>query len=273
MSEILVVKLGGTTVADQSQVLEEVAAVARRRPVVLVHGGGRRITEWLDRLGVQSRFEGGLRVTHPAPPGGAAAVLRGVVNSELVSALRDLGVDAVGLSGVDGGLLIAERVPDVGLVAHVVGLRRDLLDAILVGGQGPVVAPLARDEDGIVCNVNADDVAAGIAAGIGARQLVLLTDLAGVRHADGRRRPSLTGAGGGPRRDSLPVAEAETLIDAGVIAGGMVPKIRAALTALAWDGAEAVIADASADRALERALNDPSFGTRLTATRKAVGAA
>ena len=239
MSEILVVKLGGTTIADQRQVLEEVAAVARKRPVVLVHGGGKRITEWLDRLGVPSTFEGGLRVTDAASLEVAAAVLRGVVNSELVAGLRDLGVDAVGLSGVDGGLLIAERVPGVGLVAHVVGLRRDLLDSLLVGGQVPVVAPLARDEDGIVCNVNADDVAAGIAAGLGARQLVLLTDVDGVRDADGRRL------------DSLTAGEAEALIAAGTIGGGMVPKIRAALAALDWEGAEAIIADASAPDALD----------------------
>ena len=148
MSEILVVKLGGTTIAEQAQVLAEVAAVARRRPVVLVHGGGKRITEWLERLGVPRKFEGGLRVTDAQSLEVAAAVLRGVVNSELVAGLRDLGVDAVGLSGVDGGLLIAERIPDLGLVASVIGLRRDLLDAILVGGQVPVVAPLARDADG-----------------------------------------------------------------------------------------------------------------------------
>src|SRR5450759_3804304 len=187
MSEVLVVKLGGTTIADQRHVLEEVAALARKRPVVLVHGGGKRITEWLDRLGVPSRFEGGLRVTDAAALEVAAAVLREVGNSELVAGLRDVGVDAVGLSGVDGGLLIAERVPGMGLVAHVVGLRRDLLDALLVGGQVAVVAPLARDEEGLVCNVNADDVAAGIAAGLGARQLVLLTDVDGVRDGDGRR--------------------------------------------------------------------------------------
>ena len=97
MSEVLVIKLGGTTIADQSHVLAEVAVVARRRPVVLVHGGGKRITEWLERLGVPSKFEGGLRVTDAQSLEVAAAVLRGVVNSELVSALRDLGVDAVGL--------------------------------------------------------------------------------------------------------------------------------------------------------------------------------
>src|SRR5687767_4796891 len=257
MSEVLVIKLGGTTIADQSQVLAEVAAVARRRPVVLVHGGGKRITEWLERLGVPSRFEGGLRVTDAQSLEVAAAVLRGVVNSELVAALRDLGVDAVGLSGVDGGLLVAERIPELGLVARVTDLRRDLLDAILVGGQVPVVAPLARDAEGIVCNVNADDGAAGIAAGLGARQLVLLTDVDGVRDADGRRL------------DTLTVAEAEHLIDRGIIAGGLVPKVRAALAALGWEVAEAIIADSSAPHALERALTDPTFGTRIVAGRQA----
>src|SRR3954447_8668578 len=153
MSEIVVGKLGGTTLADQAHVLEEVASVARKRPVVVVHGGGKRMTEWLTKLGVESRFEGGLRVTDAAALEVAAAVLRGVVNSELVSALRDVGVDAVGLSGVDGGMLVGERVANLGLVAHVIGLRRDLLDALLVADQVPVVAPLARDEDGVVCNV------------------------------------------------------------------------------------------------------------------------
>jgi acetylglutamate kinase len=234
-----------------------VARVARRRPVILVHGGGKRITDWLDRLGVPSTFEGGLRVTDTASLEVAAAVLRGVINSELVAGLRDLGVDAVGLSGVDGGVLISERVPGLGLVAHVVGVRRDLLDSILVAGQVPVVAPLARDEEGIVCNVNADDVAAGIASGLGARQLVLMTDVDGVRDADGKRI------------DTMTATEAETLIAEGVISGGMVPKIRAALTALTYAGSEAIIADSSAEHALERSLADSAFGTRIRAASSA----
>ncbi len=257
MSEVLVLKLGGTTLADQAHVLDEVAAVARRRPVVLVHGGGRRITEWLERLGVPSRFEGGLRVTDAAALEVAAAVLRGVVNSELVSDLRDRGVDAVGLSGVDGGFMIAERVPGLGLVAHVVGIRRDLLDALLVAGQVAVVAPLARDESGVVCNVNADDAAAGIAAGLGARQLVLMTDSDGVQGAAGEKL------------DTVTVEEAERLIADGHIKGGMVPKIRAAVQAANWPGAEAVVADSSDPHALSRALGDPTFGTRIKAARQA----
>ena len=257
MSEVLVLKLGGTTLAEQRQVLAEVAAVARRRPVVVVHGGGKRMTEWLDRLGVPTRFEGGLRVTDAQAIEVAAAVLRGVVNSELVTALRDLGVDAVGLSGVDGGLLIGERVPGMGLVAHVVGIRRDLLDAILVTGQVPVVAPLARDEQGIVCNVNADDAAAGLAAGLGARQLVLMTDVDGIRAADGTKIATLA------------TEEAELLIAAGTISGGRVPKGRAALAGIAGPGAEAIICDAAAPGALARALGDAAFGTRVTAARGA----
>ena len=252
MSEVLVLKLGGTTLADQAHILDEVATVARERPVVLVHGGGKRITEWLERLGVPSRFEGGLRVTDQAALDVAAAVLRGVVNSELVSDLRDRGVDAVGLSGVDGGLMIAERVPGLGLVAHVVGLRRDFLDQLLVAGELAVVAPLARDEQGIVCNVNADDAAAGIAAGLGARQLVLMTDVDGIRDAAGKKVATMS------------ADEAEKLIADGVIKGGMVPKIRAALQAVNWSGAEAVICDSKDPHALSRALHDPNFGTRIT---------
>jgi acetylglutamate kinase len=257
VSEVLVLKLGGTTLADQAHVLDEVASVARGRPVVLVHGGGKRITEWLERLGVPSKFEGGLRVTDQAALDVAAAVLRGVVNSELVSDLRDRGVDAVGLSGVDGGFMIAERIPHLGLVAHVTGVRRDLLDSLLVTGQVAVVAPLARDEQGIVCNVNADDAAAGIAAGLGARQLVLMTDVDGVRDASGRKVASMS------------TDEAERLIADGVIKGGMVPKIRAALQAVNWPGAEAVIADSSDPHALTRALGDPAFGTHITAAGEA----
>jgi acetylglutamate kinase len=261
VSEVLVLKLGGTTLAEQRQVLGEVAGIARRRPVVVVHGGGRRMTDWLDRLGVPTRFEGGLRVTDAQALEVAAAVLRGVVNSELVAALRDLGVDAVGLSGVDGGLLIAERVPGLGLVAHVTGIERGLLDVILVGGRVPVIAPLARDEEGVVCNVNADDAAAGLAAGLDARQLVLMTDVDGIRAADGTKLPTLT------------APEAEMLIAAGTISGGMVPKVRAALAGISGPGAEAIICDSAAPDALARALADPSFGTRITAGRAAASGA
>lgn len=265
--ELVVVKLGGTTLADQHAVLEEVGSIARTHDLVIVHGGGKRLTEWLARMGVQTRFERGLRVTDDAAVEVALGVLRGVVNGELVAALRRLGTDAVGLSGIDGGLLLAERMPALGRVASVVGARPALLYALFASGRVPVIAPLALDESGQICNVNADDVAAGLAGGLQAR-LVLLTDADGVRGADGLRIPVLD------------AWRAEALIEEGTIKGGMVPKVRSGLRALAWAEAatghhggssiEVVIADGAAPAALTRALDDPSFGTRL---RGAAGSA
>lgn len=248
--ELLVIKLGGTTLAEQRSVLEEAAAVAATRDVVLVHGGGKRLSGWLERLGVESHFADGLRVTDDATLEVALAVLRGVVNAELVAALQGMGADAVGISGIDGGLLVSERVPDLGRVATVTGARPAVLYALWAAGKVPVVAPLAMDQDGVICNVNADDVAAGLAGGLQAR-LVMLTDTDGVRDAGGRRVPMLDAGG------------AEELIATGVISGGMVPKVRSSLQALSWSGAEAVIVDGAAHAAISRALDDPSFGTRL----------
>lgn len=261
------IKLGGKTLAEQAAVLDEVGAIAETNDVVLVHGGGKRLTDWLGRLGVETRFESGLRVTDDAALEVALAVLRGVINTELVAALRALGVDAVGLSGVDGGMLVAERIPLLGRVASVIGARPGLLYALFASGRVPVIAPLALDQSGQICNVNADDVAAGLAGGLNAR-LVLLTDADGVRGRDGMRIPVLD------------TAAAEALIEDGTISGGMVPKVRSGLLALAWaaaaneraatPGIEVVIADGGAPAALNRALDDPSFGTRLRAATGSV---
>ncbi len=249
MSDVFVVKLGGTTLAEQGPILEEVRDVGAGRRLVVVHGGGRRLTQWLERLGVESRFEGGLRVTDEAAAEVATAVLGGVVNAELVSDLRRRGVDALGLTGVDGGLLDARRVEGLGRVASVVGVRRSVFDALFTAGLVPVVAPVVADEEGTICNVNADDAAAGIAASLGAR-LVLLTDVDGVRDGDGRKL------------DVLTAGAAERLIAGGIIGGGMVPKVRAGLAALRG-GSDALIVDGAAPHALARAVADPAFGTRL----------
>ncbi len=263
MSEVLIVKLGGTTIAEEQGVLEEIAVLARTRPVVVVHGGGKRLTSWLDRLGVPTRFERGRRVTDDAALEVAWAVLGGLVNGELVAALRSAGADVVGLTGVDGDLLRGERILGLGRVARVASVDRELIDGLLVAGRVPVVAPLARDEDGVVCNVNADEAAAGIAADLGARQTVLLTDVEAV--LDGARRP-LRG---------LSADAARALIADGTIGGGMVPKVEAALAALGRSpaaDAEVVIADGRAPDALLRALGDRSFGTRVRSGGSGVAA-
>ncbi len=251
-AEVIVVKLGGTTLAEQATTLHEVAQRSMRQRLVLVHGGGKRLTEWLTRMGVESTFEGGLRVTDDAALEVALGVLRGVINAELVAELRGQGADAVGWSGVDGATMRGDRVPGLGRVVSITTIRTELLELLLVGGALPVVAPAALDAAGVICNVNADDAAAALAGALRAR-LVLLTDADGVWGADRQRIPTLT------------VEASEGLIEAGVIAGGMVPKVRCALRAIDAGARQVVIADGSAPDALGRALDDPGFGTRWDA--------
>ena len=248
--EVILVKLGGETLAEQHDTLRGIAALASERRLVLVHGGGKRLSTWLDRLGIESRWEAGRRVTDDTALEVAVAVLGGVVNQELVASLVSLGVNAVGLSGIDGGLLVAERIQELGRVARITDARPRLVEDLLSARIVPVVAPLALDESGEICNVNADEVAAGLARALRAR-LVLLSDTDGVRDGDGRRI------------DRLDATRAETLIADGRIAGGMIPKVRGGLSVLEAGGSEVVIADGRSPNALQRALSDPTFGTRL----------
>jgi acetylglutamate kinase len=244
-----VVKLGGTTL--EAELLTGLTAeMAREHRLVIVHGGGKRLSAWLDRLRIPSRFEDGLRVTDEATLEVATAVFGGLVNTELVGTLQNAGVPAVGLTGLDGGLLIGRRVPQLGRVATVVGIRHEVVDAQLATGYTPVVAPLALDENGELCNVNADDAAAGLAAGLGAR-LLLLTDTPGVFN------------GGGKTIGTLDDVESERLIAAGQISGGMLPKVRGALEALRSGAAEVVIADGRAEGAVRAALEGSGAATRI----------
>ena len=250
--DLIVVKLGGTTLAEEHETLADVARGADRYAIVLVHGGGKRLTDWMARLGLEARFEAGRRVTDDDALELALGVLGGIVNGELVAELLRLGVPAVGMTGIDGRLLDARRVPQLGRVAHVVGARPQVLYAPLAGGLVPVVAPLALDEDDVICNVNADEAAAGLAGALGAT-LILLTDTDGVQDA------------GGHRLDRLDELTAEQLISEGVISGGMIPKVQGAFAALRSGSPEVVIADGRRPGALLAALDEPAFGTRLAA--------
>jgi acetylglutamate kinase len=251
-ADLVVVKLGGTTIAEEQDVLREIAAERRSRPIVVVHGGGKRLTDWLTRLGVPSRFEAGRRVTDEATLEVFLAVIGGVVNAELTIALRDLGADAVGVRGIDGGTIRGERAAGLGLVIAEPTAEPGLVRTLLEAGHLPVLAPMGLDPDGRICNVNADDAAAALAAALEA-DLLLLTDTDGVRDAAGARIAELT------------PAEAEGLIAAGVIDGGMVPKVRSALRALgptagmdrsARHARRVVIADGRAVHAIHRALHE-----------------
>ncbi len=248
--EVVVLKIGGSVSGELRGTLDLVASLNDRGvPLVVVHGGGPQVGEWSARLGLETRFARGLRVTDEATLDVALAVLCGLVNARIVAALLGRGVPAVGLSGIDGGTLRAEREdPELGLVGRVTLVDSSLLEDLLAGGRVPVVAPAAIDaKDGALLNVNADSAAGAVAASIAARLLAFVTDVPGVRGQDGRLIPALDREG------------ATRLVDAAVIDGGMLPKVEACLVA-ASTGCRAAIVSTAGD-AVERLLAGENVGT------------
>ena len=241
----VVVKLGGTTIVEQQDILREIVEERQDRPLVVVHGGGKRLTDWLQRLGVESQWHDGRRVTDEATLEVFLAVISGVINAELTEALLGLGARAVGVRGIDDGMIRGPRAEGLDRVISEPVADARVLRALLDAGYLPVVTPMGLDLDGRICNVNADDAAAAVSAALGG-ELVLMTDTDGVRDADGERIPELT-----------PEATA-ALIEEGTIAGGMVPKVSSALRAIGPGSLaeRAVIADGRPERALHRALHE-----------------
>jgi acetylglutamate kinase len=195
------------------------------RPV-LVHGGGPQIGATLERLGIRSSFVDGLRVTDDATMEVVEMVLGGTINREIVELIQQGGGRAVGLTGSDGGLLRVVRKQarggrDLGRVGDVQEVDTRVLVALSDAGFIPVVAPIGVDARGVTHNVNADEAAGALARSLAAEKLMLLTDVAGVKDAQGELLGQLT------------VAEARKLIAEGVIKEGMIPKIECCIDALA----------------------------------------
>lgn len=248
MLSVRVVKIGGNEIERPEWLAACARALVRLDPVVVVHGGGRAVSALSRRLGLPVEQRGGLRITPPEVAEVVELVLGGPINRQVVAALRAAGLDAVGLSGVDGGLLTARPSgEDLGHVGEITAVRAALLESFLLAGLTPVIAPMAPGaEPGPPFNVNADDAAAAIAGALGALELLLVSDVAGVQ-VDGAVRPVLD------------AGDVETLIELGVAAGGMAAKLRAATAALRA-GARAVrIGDL-------RLLDDARAGTRILAS-------
>lgn len=218
----LVIKLGGSTLDNQRDALEDIVWLrGLGAHPVLVHGGGPEINEWLERVGLPRRFERGLRVTDAATLDVVRMVLAGKVNGDLVRLLASLGGRAVGLTGLDGGLLRARQIAsDLGYVGAVTAVDAEAITALSLAGFIPVVAPLALGDADTVLNVNADDAAADLARGLGAAKLLYLSDVPGILDGEGKLLSELTDR------------EVRMLIAKGVISGGMIPKAEAALRAL-----------------------------------------
>ncbi|HOQ97567.1 MAG TPA: acetylglutamate kinase [Anaerolineae bacterium] len=237
MLPIIVLKVGGNEIDDErflAGLVEAIGGLRAQAAPVLVHGGGKEIARLQGALGLEPRFIEGLRVTDEATLAVTEMVLSGAVNKRLVARLVNCSIAAMGLSGVDGGLLRVEpaRHPagDLGLVGEVTAV--DLAPLQLLLGQGivPVVSPISLGPEGRRYNVNADHAAMALARALGAQALAFVTNVPGVL-VDGRVVARLS------------AAEAGDWIGRGIISGGMVPKVRAALDVVAAGVAEARIVD------------------------------
>jgi acetylglutamate kinase len=239
----IVIKYGGHAMIDaalQESFARDVVLLkyTGMNPVV-VHGGGPQIGEMLDKLGIQSRFVRGMRVTDAATMDVVEMVLVGKVNKTIVRMINQHGGRAVGLSGQDGKLIRARKLTvagdsaaeDIGMVGAVDTIDAGLIETIARSGYIPVIAPVGGDDRGQTFNINADLVAAHVAAALRAEKLVLLTDVEGIRGAEGTVLPSVD------------AETARRLIDEGVIAGGMIPKVECCLDALAAGVAKTHVVD------------------------------
>lgn len=237
-----VLKVGGEVLESPRRLRALVGSVQRTRPrlpVVLVHGGGGRVTRMAERLGLRTVFQAGLRVTDEPMAEVVEMVLSGLVNKMLVSMLVRGGVPALGLSGKDLGLVEAEPIPGLGRAGTPRRVQARRLWELLGLGYTPVLSSVAADPQGRTLNLNSDDLAAAVASALGAAHLILVSAGGGVRRDPDNRRSGLL------RR--LSTLELEARIALGGLKRGMIPKVRAARRALE-DGVERVgiLAPASA---------------------------
>lgn len=253
----VVIKYGGNAMINddlKEKVMQDVALMkyVGIRPVI-VHGGGPEITGFLKKVGKESSFVSGLRVTDEETVEIAEMVLDGKINSEIVTLLNRRGVRAVGLSGKDAGLIQArkklatvyegddKKKVDIGYVGAVQGVDIRILEDLLNQGYVPVIAPIGVGENGESYNINADYVAAEIAGALHAEKLLLLTDIEGI-YKDFNDKSSFL--------SSLTVSEAHAYIKEGVIAGGMIPKVEACLKALENGASKTHIIDGRLDHSI-----------------------
>jgi acetylglutamate kinase len=252
----VLIKLGGTLLDDAAKrqdLARQLAQVAKTADLVVVHGGGKQVTRFLEERGVPSRFVGGLRVSDETVIDAVTKVIAGSVNKQLVAALCAAGQPALGLCGVDGLLTIAEPVnPELLFVGKPKRTDPKLFQVLLGAGYVPVVACLAADAQGRIYNVNADQMAVSCATAWGADKLLFLTDVPGVKDRSGAVLRELT------------AAEANDLIQCGVAHGGMQAKLESALWALEDGISEVIVAPGQEPEICLRLLAGQLAGTRLT---------
>ncbi len=253
----LLIKIGGTLL-DAPQTRQDLArqiaaAAGLNHQIVVVHGGGRQITRFLEERGIPSRFVHGLRVTGPETMDAVVKVLGGTVNKQLVAALSEAGALPVGLCGLDAGLAQAEPVsPELGAVGRVTGCNPALLQLLVRHGYLPVVACIGGG-GGQLFNINGDQMAAACARAFGADLLLFLTDVGGVLDGAGQTITRLTRAA------------AHELVAAGVAHGGMRAKLEAAVSAVQGGVGQVRIVPGGAEAVVLKAVAGEAIGTSLEA--------
>ena len=258
--KIVVVKYGGNAMVSEElrhQVMEDIVLLSYVGVrVVLVHGGGPEISELMERLGKQPEFVDGLRVTDKETVDIVQMVLAGKVNKTLVKLLEMKGGKAMGISGMDGGLIRARRRnAQLGYVGSITGVNIEPVMDLLENGYIPVVATLGCDEEGNTYNINGDTAAAWIAGALGAQRLIMMTDIAGVMR-DKNDPTTLI-----PR---LTIREAVELFEQDVIAGGMIPKVECCIDAIHCGVESAIIMDGRVPHSiLMEILTDEGAGTMV----------
>ena len=257
----IVIKFGGNAMGDDDAMASFARDIVLMRQVgvnpVVVHGGGPMINAMLDKLGIESEFVRGKRVTDQATVEVVEMVLSGLVNKRIVQAINAEGGRAVGLSGKDANLMLCEQAsPDLGFVGAPSKLNPDVLKTLMADEIIPVVAPLGFGRDGQTLNVNGDTAAGAIAASLKADRLLLLTDVEGVKNVDGEVVTELT-------PDQI-----VELTNAGTIAGGMIPKTETALDAIAGGVRAVVILDGKVPNAcLLEIFTDHGAGSLIRPAR------
>ena len=258
VGEIVVVKYGGNAMINEQlrqQVMEDIVLLQLIGvKVVLVHGGGPEISELMDKLGKKAEFVDGLRVTDKETVDIVQMVLAGKVNKTLVNLLEVKGGRAVGLSGLDGRLIECEMKDErLGYVGSVTKINIAPVTDLLEKGYIPVISTIGCDKEGNTYNINGDTAAAYIAGALGAKRLLMLTDIAGVM-MDKDDPDSLI--------RELSVVQAKELFDKGVISGGMIPKVDCCITALKRGVRKAIIMDGRVPHSiLMELLTDEGAGT------------
>jgi acetylglutamate kinase len=257
LDKTIVIKYGGHAMTDEELRASFAVDVVLLKYIglrpVIVHGGGPQIERTLKRLGIESTFVKGLRVTDDATMEVVEMVLGGSVNREIVELIQRGGGQAMGLTGNDGRMLLVRRRAELGRVGEVVAVDPAAIKAASDAGFIPVIAPIGVDAHGVTHNVNADEAAGAIARALQAEKFILLTDVEGVRDAGGRLIGQLT------------EPEVKKMLAEGTIQGGMIPKVECCLDALRGGVARAHIVDGRVLHAiLLEIFTDSGIGTLLT---------